>query len=192
MHTSMDRGCAPGLRRKGRSLRQGAQEEPRQEHHAHSLDGSFGDGRVDGGQGGHGLRGIRGLRGAFPGSATSRGARSGGARRARGAPLQEGIRELVEARGAELVFLPSYSPELNPIEEAFSKMKNALLAKSGHALTRPWWKRFFRGAPRGQALGGGWMVRPLRLRGRGSVLMKAAVRSRVAASKGFPETGYHF
>ena len=36
------------------------------------------------------------------------------------------IRELIEQRGAELVFLPSYSPDLNPIEEAFSKMKNTL------------------------------------------------------------------
>jgi transposase len=36
------------------------------------------------------------------------------------------IRELIEERGAELVFLPSYSPDLNPIEEAFSKIKNFL------------------------------------------------------------------
>ena len=40
------------------------------------------------------------------------------------------VRELVEARGAELVFLPSYSPDLNPIEEAFSKIK-ALLRAAG-------------------------------------------------------------
>ena len=36
------------------------------------------------------------------------------------------IRELIEERGADLVFLPSYSPDLNPIEEAFSKIKNIL------------------------------------------------------------------
>jgi len=36
------------------------------------------------------------------------------------------IRELIEARGAELVFVPSYSPDLNPIEQAFSKIKNVL------------------------------------------------------------------
>ncbi len=37
------------------------------------------------------------------------------------------IRELIEARGAELVFLPSYSADLNPIEQAFSsKIKNIL------------------------------------------------------------------
>ena len=40
-----------------------------------------------------------------------------------GAHRTEKIRELVEARGAELLFLPSYSPDLNPIEEAFSKIK---------------------------------------------------------------------
>jgi transposase len=35
-------------------------------------------------------------------------------------------RALIEARGAELWFLPSYSPDLNPIEEAFSKVKALL------------------------------------------------------------------
>ena len=43
-----------------------------------------------------------------------------------GAHRPKRIRELVEERGAELVFLPSYSPDLNPIEEAFSKIKNIL------------------------------------------------------------------
>ncbi len=38
------------------------------------------------------------------------------------------VRELIEQRGAVLWFLPSYSPDLNPIEEAFSKIK-ALLKK---------------------------------------------------------------
>jgi transposase len=40
------------------------------------------------------------------------------------------IRELIEARGADLLFLPSYSPDFNPIEEAFSKIK-ALVRKEG-------------------------------------------------------------
>ena len=31
------------------------------------------------------------------------------------------VRELIEARGCELWFLPAYSPDLNPIEEAFSE-----------------------------------------------------------------------
>jgi transposase len=47
-----------------------------------------------------------------------------------GAHRTEKVRELIEGRGADLVFLPSYSPDLNPIEEAFSKIK-ALLRKAG-------------------------------------------------------------
>ena len=35
----------------------------------------------------------------------------------------EGVRELIEARGAKLVYLPPYSPDFNPIEQAFSKLK---------------------------------------------------------------------
>lgn len=36
------------------------------------------------------------------------------------------MRELIEARGCELLYLPSYSPDYNPIEEAFSKIKEIL------------------------------------------------------------------
>jgi len=43
-----------------------------------------------------------------------------------GAHRTQRVRELVEATGAELVFLPSYSPDLNPIEEAFSKIKGTV------------------------------------------------------------------
>ena len=43
-----------------------------------------------------------------------------------GAHRPERIRELIEARRAEIVFVPSYSPDLNPIEQAFSKIKNIL------------------------------------------------------------------
>lgn len=43
-----------------------------------------------------------------------------------GAHRTRRVRELIEAKGAELVFLPAYSPDLNPIEEAFSKIKNVL------------------------------------------------------------------
>jgi transposase len=41
-----------------------------------------------------------------------------------GAHGTQKLAELIEARGADLVFLPSYSPDLNPIEEAFSKIKH--------------------------------------------------------------------
>jgi len=36
------------------------------------------------------------------------------------------VRELIIGRGCELLYLPSYSPDLNPIEEAFAKLKALL------------------------------------------------------------------
>ena len=36
------------------------------------------------------------------------------------------VREIVEAAGAEVLFLPPYSPDFSPIEEAFSKVKSIL------------------------------------------------------------------
>lgn len=38
----------------------------------------------------------------------------------------ERVRELIESRDCELLYLPPYSPDLNPIEEAFSKVKGIL------------------------------------------------------------------
>jgi transposase len=46
----------------------------------------------------------------------------------------ERVRELVEGRGCELRYLPPYSPDLNPIEEAFSKVKGIL--RKARARTR--------------------------------------------------------
>jgi len=43
-----------------------------------------------------------------------------------GAHRPKRIRELIESRGCELLYLPPYSPDLNPIEEAFSKGKHIL------------------------------------------------------------------
>jgi len=43
-----------------------------------------------------------------------------------GAHRPKRIRELIEARGCELVYLPSSSPDYNPIEEAFAKIKHLL------------------------------------------------------------------
>ena len=43
------------------------------------------------------------------------------------------IRELIEQRGCELVYLPSYSPDYNPIEEAFAKIKNLLRKASARS-----------------------------------------------------------
>ena len=38
----------------------------------------------------------------------------------------ERLRQLIEERGCELLYLPSYSPDFNPIGEAFSKTKGIL------------------------------------------------------------------
>ena len=43
-----------------------------------------------------------------------------------GAHRPKRIRELIEQQGCELVYLPAYSPDYNPIEEAFAKIKNLL------------------------------------------------------------------
>jgi transposase len=43
-----------------------------------------------------------------------------------GAHRPKRVRELIEERGCELVYLPAYSPDYNPIEEAFAKIKNLL------------------------------------------------------------------
>jgi transposase len=42
----------------------------------------------------------------------------------------EMVRKLIKDRGCELLYLPPYSPDLNPIEEAFAKVKG-LLRRSG-------------------------------------------------------------
>jgi transposase len=43
-----------------------------------------------------------------------------------GAHRPKRVRELIEERGCELLYLPPYSPDLNPIEEALSKIKHLL------------------------------------------------------------------
>lgn len=44
------------------------------------------------------------------------------------------VKELIEKRRCELLYLPPYSPDLNPIEEAFSKIKGIL--RKAEARTR--------------------------------------------------------
>jgi transposase len=41
-----------------------------------------------------------------------------------------GVRKAIEAAGAKLLFIPPYSPDLNPIELACSKLKALLRAKA--------------------------------------------------------------
>lgn len=52
----------------------------------------------------------------------------------------EGVREAIEARGAELRYLPPYSPDLNPIEQLFAKLK-ALLRKAAERSLEKLWSR---------------------------------------------------
>ncbi len=44
------------------------------------------------------------------------------------------VRELIEERGCKVLYLPPYSPDLNPIEEAFAKIK--ALVRKAEARTR--------------------------------------------------------
>src|ERR671933_551389 len=46
----------------------------------------------------------------------------------------ERVKEIIEGRGCELLYLPPYSPDFNPIEEAFAKIKN--LMRKAEARTR--------------------------------------------------------
>jgi transposase len=49
-----------------------------------------------------------------------------------------GVAEAIEARGATLLYLPPYSPDLNPIEQFFSKLK-AILRKAAANSIRSLW-----------------------------------------------------
>ncbi len=51
-----------------------------------------------------------------------------------------GVREAIEAAGARVVYLPPYSPDLNPIEQAFAKLK-ALLRKAAERSIPALWDR---------------------------------------------------
>jgi len=49
-----------------------------------------------------------------------------------------GVREAIEARGASLLYLPPYSPDLNPIELAFSKLKRLLRSAAARTVEALW------------------------------------------------------
>ena len=57
-----------------------------------------------------------------------------------------GVREVIEACGASLRFLPPYSPDLNPIEMAFSKFK-ALLKKAAARTIEDLWAAIAQALP---------------------------------------------
>ena len=46
----------------------------------------------------------------------------------------EGVRQRIEAAGAQLLYLPPYSPDFNPIEKAWSKIKQHLRASKSRTV----------------------------------------------------------
>jgi transposase len=48
------------------------------------------------------------------------------------------VRAAIEGAGAQLVFLPAYSPDLNPIEQVFAKLKAVLRAKALRSVDALW------------------------------------------------------
>lgn len=49
-----------------------------------------------------------------------------------------GVRDAIERMGAKLMFLPPYSPDFNPIENAFSKLKAMLRARAERKIDALW------------------------------------------------------
>jgi transposase len=49
-----------------------------------------------------------------------------------------GVREAVEAAGARLLYLPPYSPDFNPIEFAFAKLKALLRSAAARTVSDLW------------------------------------------------------
>src|SRR3954453_420438 len=48
------------------------------------------------------------------------------------------VRALIEAAGAQLLYLPPYSPDFNPIENAFAKLKALLRSAAARTVSDPW------------------------------------------------------
>ena len=51
-----------------------------------------------------------------------------------------GVRAALEAAGRRLLYLPAYSPDLNPIELAFSKLKRLLRRAAERTAEGVWWR----------------------------------------------------
>jgi transposase len=50
----------------------------------------------------------------------------------------KGVREAIEAKGATLLYLPPYNPDLNPIELAFAKLKALLRTAARRTVDALW------------------------------------------------------
>lgn len=49
-----------------------------------------------------------------------------------------GVREMIKDKGAEILYLPPYSPDLNPIEQVFSKIKTLLRKAAERSFDALW------------------------------------------------------
>ena len=89
---------------------------------------------MPGGRGVHDAGGVRDLPGARPSAELA--ARAGVVVMDNLSAHKKGgrVREIVEGRGCEVLYLPPYSPELKPIEQAFSKVKGSM--RKAEARTR--------------------------------------------------------
>lgn len=50
----------------------------------------------------------------------------------------QGVRQTIEGAGCRLLYLPPYSPDFNPIEKAFAKLKAVLRAKAERTVEALW------------------------------------------------------
>ncbi len=50
----------------------------------------------------------------------------------------QAVRQLIRSAGAKLFFLPRYSPDLNPIEQVFSKLKTLLRKADARSIEATW------------------------------------------------------
>jgi transposase len=57
-----------------------------------------------------------------------------------GSHKSQAVRQAIRGAGAKLIFLPPYSPDLNPIEQVFAKLKT-LLRKANERTVEATWKR---------------------------------------------------
>jgi transposase len=55
-----------------------------------------------------------------------------------GSHKNKAVREAIRATGARLVFLPPYSPDLNPIEQVFAKLKHLMRAAAERTVETTW------------------------------------------------------
>src|SRR5262245_35163852 len=55
-----------------------------------------------------------------------------------GSHKRQAIRRAIRAAGAKLLFLPAYSPDLNPIEQVFAKLKTLLRKLDPRSLEATW------------------------------------------------------